>query len=144
MRLIGLVLALGIVVMAGFNGGKPFFFIDKPTIVFLIGFTIGSLLLNGVRIPPLLRSIFSVDLSQKEVREAIRGWGEAKIAVQVGGLASFLVGLIIVGNTLDDLKYIGVLVGMLSLNILYALIVAYVICRPMQSRLEQTLRGLEA
>lgn len=143
MQIIGLILSLGVIVMASFNGGKPHFFIDTPTVVFLTGFTIGSLLLYSVKIPLLFRSVFSSNLSSNEINEAIRGWGEAKTAVQVAGWVSFLVGLCIVGNALQHLNLIGPLVGLLSLNILYATIAAYVICRPMQIHLEQKLRGLE-
>ena len=48
-----------------------------------------------------------------------------------------LVGLVIAGNWLDEVKHLGVVVGMLSLAILYALLVAYGLCHPMRDYLER-------
>ena len=144
MRLLGLILALGAVMFGVLiSTGEFHLILDTPTVVFITGFTLGSLLLNGVSIPLLIRSAFSGNLETDEIREAAVGWAEAKTSAQVGGLASFLVGFTISANWIDVLKHIGPIAGLLSLSILYSVIFAYLLCRPMQSRMEQKLRGLE-
>ena len=145
MRLLGLILATGVVVLGVFvTKGDLHGILDKPTVVFLAGFTLGSLLLNGVSIPLLIRSIYSGSLETSEIREAAHGWSEAKTAVQVGGWASFLLGFSLSANWADVADHIGPIAGLLSLSVFYALLFAYLICRPMQSRMEQKLRVIEA
>ena len=139
MRILGLILVLGVIIMGTMNGGKVRFFIDTSTVVMLAGFTVGALLFAGVRIPLLFRSVFSNNLSLGEIEEAARGWGQTATYVQAAGWVSFLVGLGVVGNTLDSLKYIGPLVSLQSLSILYAIVVAYAICHPVRMRLEGRL-----
>ena len=89
MRVIGLVLVFASIVVA--SGANARAMIDPPSLIMVLGGTIGALLFAGASIPSMLKALFSSELGEEVKRQAIRGWKlAAGFSLAIGASATFI------------------------------------------------------
>lgn len=138
MGIIGFVIVLVLVALGTMIGGKVGAFFDNPSFVFMLGFVVGCLLISRTSIRLLFRSLHPGTLSESEIREAIRGWRSTRAFAMSGGCLGTLMGLMTMlhsGNS--DLFGLGIATAMIP--IFYGALLSYVVCLPIQYRLEGEL-----
>lgn len=144
MRILGLILVL-LIPAAGTARHSVFF--DPPSMIPVVGFTIGALLLSGAGIPRMFAAVFSSRATSEELKAAIHGWAQARIYAVTAGF----IGVIIAGGVLltelgephmHDPASIGVAVLSAFMPLLYGVLLGYGIFLPLQSCLEDRVREL--
>jgi len=134
MRIVGLVVVIaGMLVAIGENLTA---FVDPPSLIIVVTFTLGVLWLSGTSIPQMFRALFSRDASAEECAAAAAGWGVACKAAHAAGWIGVLIGAVIILKNLDDIGAIGPGLAICILTALYGLFVAYGLCMPCQRYLE--------
>ena len=112
--------------------------IDLPSLIMVLGGTIGALLFAGASIPSMLKALFSSELGEEVKHQAIRGWKlAAGFSLAIGASATFI-GLVIMLANMDDPAAIGPGFAIANLTSLYALIIALAISFPMYKSLERS------
>ena len=134
MRIVG-VLILVVGLMVGIGSNLPSM-IDPPSVIIVIAFVLGVLLMSGTRIESMVASIFSTDSRPEELASAARGWALARRASVAGGAVGTLTGGIIMLKHLDDLAALGPGAAIGLLTMLYGLVIGYGFCLPCQKHLE--------
>ena len=71
MHIVGLLIALLTMGMAMFMGGNVGLFIDVPSVMVLVGVTLGALWLARVSIAGMFRAVFTTDVSKEDLAELI-------------------------------------------------------------------------
>ena len=139
MRIVGLILVL---LIPWLGMGTSSLFIDPPSTIPILGFTIGALLLSGAGIPRMFAAVFSSRATPDELKAAIHGWAQARTyAVAAGFIGVIIAGGVLLVN-MDDPADIGPGVVLAFLPLLYGIILGYGIFLPLQSRLEDRVRDL--
>ena len=144
MHIVGLLIALLTMGMAMFMGGNIGLFIDVPSVMVLVGVTLGALWLARVSIAGMFRAVFTTDVSKEDLAAAVAGLRQARTYLMASAWIGFMVGAVIVGHRLDHVKALGPAIGLITLPVLYATILSYVILLPLRCRLEDRLREAEA
>ena len=140
MRILGLILSILIIVLGIYNGGTLGSFIDIPSLIVVIFIPIGCLLLAGASIGAMFKAVFSANATAEELKAAARGWGQARRYVVAAGWIGFLVGVIIMGNHLDNPKALPEGLATALITVFYATVLAYAVFLPLQSRLEDRIQ----
>ena len=137
--IIGLILTMVVIVMGIFNGGHLINFVDVPSVIVVLFITIGSLLIAHVSIPTMLKAVLSAQLTVEELRHAARGWGRAKTYIIGAGWIGFLVGIMNIAQfpkLSDQVDALGPGIATATVTLFYAIVWAYAVFLPLQSRLE--------
>lgn len=135
MRLVGIVLAVA-VLMVGIGSNLNAVF-DIPSLIIVLGGTIGMLLLGGSALGPMLRTIGSGPATEAEARAAAKGWRMARIYALASGLIGDIIGWVIMLKNLDDPAAIGPGMAIALLTTLYGITLAFVVCLPCQANAEK-------
>lgn len=138
MRLAGLIIALGVLALASLNG-NPSFFLDVGSIIIVVGITIGCMLSSATSLRLLLRAIFGASLSGQELRAAVRACSRARTYATASGWFGFVMGLIILGAFLDDIRSLGPGISLSLVTIFYSMVLSYLVLLPAQNRLEDRI-----
>lgn len=134
MRIVGiLVVLLGL--MMGIGSNLPTF-IDPPSILIVVTFTLGALWFSGASIPAMARSIMPGELTTEQQRDAASAWALATRASVAAGVIGILVGAVIMLRNLDDISQLGPGVAICILTAFYGLLVAYGLCDPCRRYVE--------
>ena len=110
--------------------------VDIRSIVIVTLGTLGMLLLGGSNIQNMIKTAFSGDATDEELREGISDWRQARTYSLVAGIACVMVGTIICVANLDDPARIGPGMAIALLGTLYALLLGFGFALPIQARLE--------
>ena len=134
MRIIGVI----VVILGLLLGIGPYLpvFIDPPSIIIVVAFTLGVLWISGASIPGMVRALGSGDIDSTEVATAARSWGLASQAATAAGVVGVLVGAVIMLRNFDDIGAIGPGLALCILTALYGLVVGYGFCLPCQRYIE--------
>ena len=140
MRIIGLVILLALLAVAM---GDLTMFIDIPSALIVLGFTIGALIFARAGIPNMFGAAFDAGATAEQLQAAARGWTQARTYSVASGIIGTMVGFVIVLKNLDDIGAIGPGLAIAIITVFYGLVLGYGICLPMQSRLEDRARELQ-
>ena len=138
MGIIGFVLVFVIVVLGSMSVGGVQSFVDVPSFLFTFVFLAGCLLISRTSIRLLWRSLYRGALSENEIREAIRGWRSTRAFAMSGGCIGMLIGLVAVLYYGDSDSF-GPGIATAMITVLYAALLSYAVCLPIQYRLEGQL-----
>ncbi len=139
MRILGLIIIIALLAL-GMGSITPF--IDLPSALVVLGFTIGALIFSGAGIANMFSISFAANADAKHLAAAARGWAQARSYSIASGFIGTLLGFVIMLKNIDDLAAIGPGLAICILTMLYGLIIAYGICLPVQSNLEDRVRDL--
>ena len=144
MRIIGLAIALGLIIVAA---GDVSAFVDIPSALIVVGLPLGCLIFSRAGIANMFGASFAADATREGLESAAGGWAQAKTYFIGAGFIGTLIGFAIMGKNIDvksvdDISGIGPGFALAVLTMLYGLIAAYGICLPMQKRLEDRAREL--
>jgi len=138
MRIVGLVVVVVLLVMAM---GNVIMFIDLPSILIVLGGTIGMLLFGRNSIPAMFKAAFSGSASDAVVRAGAYGWRMTRSYSLASAAIGAFIGCIIMLKNMDDPAAIGPGMAMVILCTLYAMVLAFVISLPLQAHLEKRIQG---
>ena len=139
LRIIGLIIFITSI-MVGI-GSNIQTFIDPPSLLIILGGTIGMLLLGGSSIGNMFSAVFSSDATPDQLNAAARGWGLARRYSVASGIIGTVIGAVIMLKYFDDMAALGPGAAICILTILYSVILGYGIYLPLQSRLEDRASG---
>ena len=134
MRIVGLLLIIA-GLMLGIGSNLPVF-IDPPSVIIVLTFTVGALWLSGTSIPLMVRALSGGELSAGDRSAAAAGWELAGRASVAAGYVGVLVGAVIMLRHVDDIGAIGPGLAICILTALYGIVVGYGICLPCQRYVE--------
>ena len=140
MRIIGLVLLLALLALAM---GDLTVFIDIPSLLIDLGFTIGALIFARAGIFTMFSAAFAASATGEQLQAAARGWDQARRYALAAGFVGTLIGGVIMLKNIDEPSAIGPGLAIAILTMLYGLVLGYGVCLPMQSRLEDRARMLQ-
>ena len=134
MRILGIViLVTGMLMGIGSNLAA---FIDPPSLLIVVAFTLGALWISGASIPGMIRALGSTQIDATEAATAARSWGLASKAATAAGVVGVLIGAVIMLRNIDDIGAIGPGLTICILTSLYGLVVGYGFCLPCQRYVE--------
>jgi flagellar motor component MotA len=138
MRIIGLLIV--VVLMGLAMGNEVSIFIDIPSALIVLGFTLGALIFARAGIPNMFAASFSAEATKEQLQAAARGWAQARTYLVASGFIGVLIGGVIMLKNMDDPAAIGPGAAIAIITIFYGLLLAYGLCLPMQARLEDRAR----
>ena len=138
MAVFGLILVL--VLLAWGTGAQNLKYLwDTPSVIMVGVTTLGLVLFAGGRIPVMFKAVFARSASPEELRAGIEGWKKARIYSLAAAIFGGLIGLIIMLNNLNDPSQLGPGMAVALISFVYAMMVGFVFCLPLQVRLEAKL-----
>jgi len=138
MRIVGLVVIVVLLVMAM---GDVIIFFNIPSVLIVVGGTIGMLLFGRNSIPAMFKAAFSGSASDAVVRAGAYGWRMARVYSLASAAIGAFIGSILMFQKMDDPAAIGPAMAVALLSTLYALILAFVVSLPLQAHLEKRIQG---
>lgn len=138
MRILGLIIALGLIFLATWQGSSLSYFVDLPSILILAGGTLGMYLFSGTSVGLLFRSLSPGGLTGAELAEAATAWKRLRQFATAAAWISFLIGLIAMLQWMVD--YDSFAPGLATALIVpfYSAVLSYAVCLPIQRHLEDT------
>lgn len=117
-------------------------FLDPPSAFIVIIPTLGTLLVGfkGSFLSSF-SAIWKGDVDNGELDSAIAFWKAVKRCTIGYGCIGFMIGLVAMLGSLDDVSSIGPFMAVGLISIMYGIIVAYIIAEPMVCLLETKKRG---
>ena len=137
MRIIGLIITFVLIVVAM---GDVSAFIDVPSLLIVVGGTLGMLIFGRSGIPNMISAAFSGDATNEELTAAAKGWRMARSYTLVSGVIGTFIGGVIMLKNMDDPAALGPGTALAILTILYSLLLSYGVYLPLQSRLEDRIQ----
>ncbi len=139
MRIVGLILVLVLLLLGVMNGGSVAYFIDMPSVIIVVGLTLGISLQRGVPLMKVIQSFFGVSFQGDDLCEVVQAWKQVRTYVMVSGLVSTLLGMITLFQALSvyDAFFPGTATALITT--FYAVVLSYVVFLPLQHRLERQL-----
>ena len=135
MRIVGFVL-IGVFLMVGI-GSNLAAMIDPPSLIIVLGFTTGVLLISGSQLGAMLRGISPGSLNAEEAAAAADGWRSARFGSLAAGAVGTMIGWIIMLKNLDDPAAIGPGMAISLLTLMYGLLIAFALSLPLQAHIEK-------
>ena len=140
MRIVGLIIGLGLIIAGTFMGGTFQSFVDIPSVLIVVGGTLGVYLFSGSSVVLLARSAFSSDLSQGELQTAVTLWKRLRRFLMAIGWISFLIGFVALLQYMPDAAdSLGPGLATALITVFYSSVLSYVVCLPIQLHLEDSL-----
>ena len=139
MRIVGIIVAI-VAMLIGIGSNLPAM-VDIPSLIIVLGGTIGMLLLGGSPIPLMVSAIFSVPESPADAAAAAKGWKMARIYSLGSGVIGSVIGWVIILKNFDDPAAIGPGMAISLLTLFWALVFAYILCLPCQANAEKGFDG---
>ncbi|MFC1525193.1 MotA/TolQ/ExbB proton channel family protein [Candidatus Latescibacterota bacterium] len=140
MRIVGLIIIL-VAFMVGIGSNLPAM-TDIPSAIIVIVGTLGMLLFSGASVGGMFTSVFSGDATADQLLAGAKAWRLAAVYAMASGAMGTIIGLVIMLKNMDDPNAIGPGFAIGILTILYGLFLAFAICKPLASRLDD--RAAEA
>jgi len=139
MRFVGLGVVLILIFMGVMNGGSLGHVIDIPSVLIVVGLTLGISWQGGVPLGKVVRSFFGGVFQGDELREVVLAWKHVRAYVMVSGVVGTLLGMMLLFQNLDvyDAFFPGTATALITT--FYAVVLSYLIFLPVQNRLEQQL-----
>lgn len=139
MRIVGLVIVLGLFLLGVMNGGALSNVIDTPSVLIVVGLTLGLCLQSRIPFVIVFMSFFGKEYKGEELRAVVQGWKQVRTYVMVSGVLGTFVGMINMFNALD--VYDAFLPGTATalITTLYAAVLSYMVFLPLQHQLEKQL-----
>ena len=137
MRIIGLIITIALITLAM---GDITAFIDIPSLLIVLGGTLGMLIFGCSSIPNMVSAVFSGDATNEQLTAAAKGWRMARSYTLAFGVIGTFIGGVIMLKNMDDPAAIGPGVALAILTILYALLLSFAVYLPLQSRLEDRIQ----
>lgn len=139
MRIVGLVIVLVLLSMGVMNGGSLNGVIDTPSVVIVVGLTLGLCLQGQIPFVMVFLSFFGTEYQGEELRAVVQGWKHVRKYVMISGVLGTFVGMINMFNALD--VYDAFLPGTATalITTFYAAVLSYAIFLPLQHQLEKQL-----
>ena len=132
-RVIGFVSFFAILII---GTGDVTAFVDITSACIVLLGTLGMLLVGGGDIPRMFGAVFSNEATPEELRTGLDGWKLARNSSLASGGVAAMAGVIIMLKGIADPAAIGPGMALALLGMLYAMVVGYGICLPLQVRLE--------
>ena len=133
MRILGLLLFL-VALFIGI-GQNLAGMVNAPSIMIVFGGIVGMLWLGGGSIGGMFKAVFSSAVDDKAVRAAAADWKKARFCSLTAGLLGAFVGWLIMLRHMDNPAAIGPGMAIAVLTSMYALIIAFGVCLPLQMEL---------
>ena len=134
MRILGLV----ILVIALSVGIGPYLglMLDVPSLIIVLGGSLGALLFAGQRLGNMFRAVFSSAATRDDLLAAAGAWKLAGAFALAMGAIGLVIGLVIMLKNMDDPAAIGPGMAVAILPVFYGLLLEFGIALPVRSRLE--------
>jgi len=133
-RIAGFVLFFVVLLM---GMGDVTSFIDPASGIIVFVGTLGMLLIGGGSIPQMFGAVFSSEATPEELRASIEGWRLARNSSLVAGTVAMIAGLITMMKNIDDPAAIGPGMALALLGTMYAIVLGYGVCLPLQAGLKE-------
>ncbi|MFH1566574.1 MAG: MotA/TolQ/ExbB proton channel family protein [Gemmatimonadota bacterium] len=134
MRIVGLIIILT-AFMVGI-GSNLSAMIDIPSAIITIGGALGMLWFSGASVGGMIGAVFSGAAAPDQLKAAAGAWRLAGTYLMAAGALGTIIGLVIMLKNLDDPAGLGPGCAIAILTILYGLFLAFAICKPLASRLD--------
>ena len=130
MRIVGVVILI-VGQMVGI-GNNLHLFIDPPSVIMIVTFTLGALWMAGLPIGTMFSAVFSSTSTPEQLTTAARGWALARRSAVASGFIGTLIGAVIILVNIDDPAALrpGVAIGIMTM--VYSLLLGYGFCLPCQ------------
>lgn len=143
---IGLLLVLALVVLVFANGGGIGFFVDLPSLIVLIGFTLALIIAGGmwkdlVRAFRLLRQS-DIPPARREVERSLASVVFAMRVLAGTGIFGFLSGLVMILAQAEQIGNVAGACAVALVILLYAILLILALM-PVAARLKNRLREME-
>lgn len=123
MRIVGIIILIaGMLIGIGSNIDA---FIDIPSLIICVTFTLGVMWISGASLPGMIGALFATDLSEEARAEATSAWRLATHAVVASGVVGVLIGAVIMLRNLDDIGSIGPGAAICIMTALYGITIGY-------------------
>ena len=145
MLLLGIIIAI-IFVLLGIGGGKSglvggiLIFINLPSALIVVGGALALILAahGGKGLGLVFKAPFSRDMIKEDIKKSINVYKDLKLYLIVWGWVGTMIGLILMLTNLDIQDLVGPGLAIALLTVFYGYLTAYLICHPIQRRLEQS------
>jgi len=134
MRIIGLIAILTLILLAM---GDVTLFFNMPSVLIVLGGTIGMLLWAGASIGSMFKAVFSGNATLEELQAGVNGWRLARVFTIAAGVMGTVIGLILMLHKMDDPAAIGPAMAVAMLTTFYGIVLSFAICLPLQARLQE-------
>ncbi len=144
MLLLGIIISCIIVLFAISGGdaglGAIVLFINIPSAIIVVCPALALILAayGGKGLGLVFKAPFSRNMIKENIKNSVNVYKDLKLYLIVWGWVGMLMGLILIGANLEDLEALGPGLALAMMTVLYGYILAYVICYPIQRRLEQS------
>ena len=115
--------------------------LDVPSLIIVLGFTLGALLLGGDSLRLMARGIAPASLSAAELLAAAKGWKRTRVYSLGAAAVGTVSGWVIMLKNLDDPAAIGPGMAVTLLSTVFALVLAFVLALPIQAGIERRIPG---
>ena len=120
-------------------------FVDPPSAFFVMVPTIGSLLVGFKgRFVSSFTSIWRGTVDNATLNKGVQFWNAAKKYAIGYGCLGFMIGLVAMLSSLDDMSSIGPFMAVSLISVLYGLVVAYIVADPIAGLLESKIKRTRA
>ncbi len=134
MSIVGLIIvALMMGIGMGSNAGL---FLDPLSILIVIGFTLGALLLSRTGVGNMFSAVLSDAATRQQLQSAADAWRQARTYIMAGGWLGMLIGGVIMARNMTDYSSLGPGLGIMVLTLFWAILLGYGVFMPLQKRLE--------
>lgn len=134
MPVIGLIIILT-AMMVGIGSNLPIF-LDIPSLLIVVLFTVGALIMSRAGIVNMFGAVFSGEASKVQLEMAAAAWKLARTYIMAAGWLTVLVGGAIMAKNMDDYSMLGPGLAIMVLAVFWAGLLGYGIFLPLQKRLE--------
>ncbi|MCZ6636358.1 MAG: hypothetical protein O7G87_23410, partial [bacterium] len=123
------------------NGGKIWMIIDIPSVIMIVGLTLGISWQAGTPLKLVIRSFFWSNLTAEEIKIAASGWAQVRTFVMVAGVIGSFVGLVVLFNHAQAAEHFLLGVATAAIPMFYAVVLSCGLFLPLQRRLEAQVQG---
>jgi flagellar motor component MotA len=146
MYLVGVVVYLALLVALAFFSGAPVSFIDLPSIVLILAFTLAMLLASGL-LPDFLRGFKIMgkkvnDFSMLELEKTDIALRLAVKLLLLSGFLGTLIGVIAILTQLNDMSDFSKSLAVSLLTLLYSVLVVFILM-PIKAKVKAIIKTIE-
>ena len=132
-KLIGLIISLATLSLVLLLGGRPFMYIDLPSLVIMIGIFFGGAIFGyGNKIFSYIRSSRQQRISSSELFATLDFYNYLSRLTLYAGTLAFILATILLLAQSDDMAAMGPSIALSLLTCLYSMVVSYLIIQPIK------------
>ncbi len=138
MLLLGIIISIGFVLF-GIGGGIALF-ISPASALIVYGPALALILAayGGKGLGLVFKAPFARNMIKEDIKKSINVYKDLKLYLILWGWVGMMIGLILMGARFDNLKALGPGLALAIVGVLYGYLSAYIVCYPIQRRLEQS------